>query len=747
MGYDRFLIAPVRSGLQNNYPPFLIPEDAFQELNNAYVFRGRVKKRYGSTYSGADANTSRLRVNIGTTDGAGNLNIILTTPTNPQTTGAIGQQFTVGSETYTVIIANGAMLTTSPGGTGTFNTGTRNVILNGALANTAVYYYPAQPVMGLGVYENGPITNQPAIAFDMQNPYQFNGSSWEWLKGSTATPLFTGTNNDYFWTSTWRGAAANVRLFFVTNNVDNIWYWDGADWDTMIPIFNTNGDTVIKARIVLPFQGYTILLNTTEHVFGGGDGTFRNRARWSVYGSPLEAYSWLEPNQTNAGTFAQGAGVIDAATQEAIVGAEFIKDRLIVYFDQSTWELAFTGNGVKPFIWQKINTELGAIGTFSTVPFDKAVLGIGKTGVHACSGANVERIDQKIPDEIFDFKVKDNAYQRIWGVRIYQPELVAWTFVSQNAPTTSTFPNKTLIYNYENETWSFNDDCITCFGYFEQQSDLIWQNATMTWENANFEWNSFVQPAQQRNVIFGNQQGFIGVINPDQSRNIGNLQITNMNQVVNGTWALKIYNHNLDISSPDKDFILLENLTGITVNPLSKSIFSVIQLIDANTIWISTVIPDTAGVDALSGTYKGKGTAARVSRIEVVSKQWNPYLSTGKGLYLAKILFAVTATEQASIQVDYNSDASEEDFVFDSGPNGTNARIGTSILDTYHYDGFDTYASERLWHPVYFQGKGNCVQIRMYYNDAQMSVPLSSLANFEVQGIMLFTQSGTLEFA
>ena len=49
---------------------------------------------------------------------------------------------------------------------------------------------------------------------------------------------------------------------------------------------------------------------------------------------------------------------IDAATQEAIVSAEFLKDRLIVYFERSTWELVYTGNQIYPFTWQKINTEL-----------------------------------------------------------------------------------------------------------------------------------------------------------------------------------------------------------------------------------------------------------------------------------------------------------------------------------------------------------------------------------------------------
>ena len=54
MATDRFLIAPIdeNSGLQKNVLPWLIPDNAFSEFNNAYVFRGRVRKRFGSRWTG-----------------------------------------------------------------------------------------------------------------------------------------------------------------------------------------------------------------------------------------------------------------------------------------------------------------------------------------------------------------------------------------------------------------------------------------------------------------------------------------------------------------------------------------------------------------------------------------------------------------------------------------------------------------------------------------------------------------------
>jgi len=77
MAYDRFLIAPLQTGLVTDVPAWQIPEDAFQKLNNAYIHKGVVRKRFGSRLIGGttvsnvlDQLASRLRINVGTTDGA-----------------------------------------------------------------------------------------------------------------------------------------------------------------------------------------------------------------------------------------------------------------------------------------------------------------------------------------------------------------------------------------------------------------------------------------------------------------------------------------------------------------------------------------------------------------------------------------------------------------------------------------------------------------------------------------------------
>lgn len=47
---------------------------------------------------------------------------------------------------------------------------------------------------------------------------------------------------------------------------------------------------------------------------------------------------------------------------------------------------------------------------------------------------------------------------------------------------------------------------------------------------------------------------------------------------------------------------------------------------------------------------------------------------------------------------------------------------------------------QRLWHPVYFLGEGQNVQIYISMSDEQMVVPNIVESNFELEGLILFTR-------
>lgn len=747
MAFDRFLIAPFNEGWRTDLKPWLIPDEAFQQLNNAYVFRGRVRKRFGSKLMGFGATStqaeqlfSRLRINVGATDFLGD-----ETGTVPGAIFGIGQMFSIGDAIYTVNATGvpAPLLETVATTTATFNTTTGAFVFAGAPALEDVWFYPGQPVMGLTQYQKAPINNWPAYAFDTQFAYVFAGGFWQ-RSGSGITPIWHGTNDQYFWATNWQGLTPADEFMFVTNfnatigapgaSDDPIWYFDGTTWAEFnddYTIFNTAGDFIYTARIILPFKNRLVMLNTIEQDAGNTTNTaYPQRARFCHYGSPFSGgpanpFAWLEPNQTNGGNKADGGGFIDAATDEAIVSAEFIKDRLIVYFERSTWELAYTGNQVFPFTWQKINTELGSEATFSSVPFDKTILTIGNTGVHACNGANVERIDNKIPDYVFQIIDKATGVARVAGIRDYYTEMVYWTFPSTEQNQNNIFSSKILTYNYKSDSWGVNDDSITCWGYFEQQETATWASSTLPWEDTLNSWDSGPTQAQFRQVIAGNQQGFVFIISADLTRNADALQITDMANSGSGV-NLTVINHNLNVG----DYVYIQSAAG--VSGVNLDIFRVTTYVSVNVVRVGPV--------QITGTYAGGGTLARVSNINILSKQWNPYVAKGRDVYLARIDFGVTATSDGAVTVDYYPSATYLSMLDEGGVNGTNALMGNGILETSPYATVPLESLQtRLWHPLYFQTDGECVQILIYLSPDQMMDTITAFSDFQLEGMVLHT--------
>lgn len=754
MPFDRFMIAPVNTGLETDLKPWIIPDDAFAQLNNTYVFRGRVRKRFGSMYMGTGWDSavtqplfSRFRINLGNTSGGGGKS-----GTVPGTIFKIGQLFSIADEIFTVyqLGTPAAMLdSTGTAITATYNTTTGAYVFAGVAVTTPVYFYPAEPVMGLTVYQIGPINNSPSYGFDTQFAYVFSGS---WARsGSGTTPIWHGDNLNFFWTCNWEGAEANDVALFVTNfqaavgtpagTDDPIWYFDGSNWVALsapsgpITIFDTAGDFILTSRLIVQFHNRLLLLNTIEQDADGDvNSAYVNRCRYSHYGSPISVNAWLEPNQVTSGQFGDGAGFVDATTEEAIITAGFIKDRLIVYFERSTWELVYTGNELQPFVWQKINTELGAESQQSVVSFDKALLAIGNTGVHSCTGANVERIDNKIPDLIFQIVDKNIGVQRVAGIRDFYVETVYWSFPSTEAGDNESYPTKVLVYNYRNGSWGVNDDSITAFGYFEQQIDTTWASSSpLTWEEANMTWSSGVINAQFRQIIAGNQEGYVFIISADISRNASVLQITNM--VNSGTGInITIVDHNLSVG----DYIIIENAQGIT-GDINEFIFPVFSVINVNTIRINPA--------SFTGTYRGGGVVGRVSMIDILTKQYNPYISQGRDVYIAKIDFGVEATEAGEITIDYFPSSTELSMLNEGGGNGTDMIMGTGVLETSPYPDVPLEQQQtRLWHPVYLQTQGECIQMRLYLSDSQIRSSLIAFADFQLDGMLLYCQpTGRLE--
>lgn len=806
---DRFFIAPYdeNSGLQNSLKPWLIPDQAFSQLSNSYVFRGRVRKRFGSRWTGGSQFSSRLRINIGTITGgalSGNVRTILADAGMPI---SIGQSFSIGTIVFTVYNPAGGdqqMLRSDNSlSSATYNLTTSDFNITGVALpdGTPIYFYPSFPVMGLLTYIQTSVSDEYVIAFDTRYAYTYGPGGWNRIGAVSANnagaSIWTGDNSQFFWSTTWIAIDGSTKIFFVTNfNIpDGIRYYNGTTWSffnfyfsqgasigntdvsgdaagtvpggsgalgqtfiigntlftVVIPdgalkvtslnnkaimgtgtfnistgdytftgakvsskIFFSNGNKIDTARIIVPFKGRLVLLNTVEAGI-----PYPNRARYSQIGSPLDAAAWFDdiPGHGNA---------IDAATSEAIITAEFVKDRLIVFFERSTWELVYVGNQAYPFVWQQINTELGAESTNSIIPFDKICLGIGNTGVHACNGSNVERIDDKIPNEVFAIHQNGQGVERVYGIRDYYVEMVYWTFPDTEASDTFPYPNRILVFNYKTGTWAFNDDSITAFGYFQPTIGVTWDSTTVTWDD-DVSWDSGSVQALFRQVIAGNQQGYVFICDAEVPTNAPVIQITNITAGTNVT-ILTVIQHNFRV----EDYIYIQDaIWSDSSNGLNKEIFQVLTVIDANTFQIDEA--------PFTGTYMGGGLISRVSQIAISTKEYNFYAQDGRNASVNKVDFMVDATSAGQIQVEFYVSTADVSLLKDSQGNGV--LLGTGTLDTFPYPDIPLESTaNRLWHPVYFQADGEVIQFQLIFNDAQMrSIPIMQ-SGFALHAMCIFAQ-------
>lgn len=745
---DKFLIAPYDSGsgLQNNVKPWLIPDSAFAALNNAYVFRGRVRKRFGSKWFADDPLKSRFRVNLGNIVG-GVLANNVTTLTASNITGSVGQAFSVTNGVTTVIftVNNGAagvqpmLRSDNSGATATYDIGTTAFNVTGLAAYNGfpLYFYPNLPVMGLLTYENASFANSFIIGFDTKFAYQY-ASGWERLnvENGAGDAVWNGGDSNFFWGTTWQGVDPSDSVFFVTNFNQNepnhMRRYNGINWAEYFPQITAAGGGLylFSAQILLVFKNRLIALNTWEGPAGGPPLNYRNRCRYSQIGSPLDVNAFRQDMSYKTNS-------IDAATTESIISAEFLKDRLIVYFERSTWELVYIGNQAQPFTWQKINTELGAESPFSTVSFDKVVLGISAQGIHACSGGNVERIDTVIPDEIFKIHNGEDGPFRVYGIRDYFSETVYWTLPSTDATATSPYPTKVLVYNYRNNTWAFNDDSITAFGYYNPVSGITWDSTTVTWDD-DVSWDSGALQSEFRHVVAGNQEGYTFIIDLQQQVNAAVLQITDVTLTAGGLTQITCINHNLKVS----DYIYIQNAVwNDSSDGLNNTIIQVTSVIDADNFIAGPSAPFT-------GTYLGGGLISRVSQIEIVTKEYNFYAKDNKNAYVSKVDFMVDNTASGQIQVNFYLSSSPYPILQNSI--SSKVILGTGNLDTFPYiagnPGVKTplpfeALQARLWHPVYFQAEGEVVQFQLILNDAQMRDIAIRRSDFQLHALIINAMS------
>jgi hypothetical protein len=542
---------------------------------------------------------------------------------------------------------NGLLTSSTPGNFGYINYLTGDVVINHTDGVVPSYidfsYFPTLPAMGIPVREIPGINVEQTMWFDTKYCYIHDGNNFQEFI-SSAGVTWDGTDSDFFWATNYRGSEAFERLFFVTNFVPSagspMRYTDGTTWNTLAPkISTTGGDQFLfSARILIPYYGRLLAFNTWEGPTVSGSSNIFNRCRFSQIGSPIQSDAWLSD------VFGKG-GFIDAPTNEEITSAKFFKNTLIVNFERSKWKLQYLGEYGLPFIWERISSDYGSESTFSGILFDDYILEVGDKAITASTSGGTQRIDLIIPDEVYKFNNSEDGPKRVQGIRDFKKEVVYWCYPNyDDLLQQQYFPNKTLLYNYRNNTFAFFRNNVTCFGNFQYPAGITWDRLDIFWDDENVFWDNDDQEDLPI-IASGNQQGFAHFYEYNNSESIADSSIDAMDQeslsvtginIVDDTVQLTINNHNL----LNDEFIYLTGMKFI-VEPivitdpatvgstdLNEKIY-IIKIIDQNTIslYMWNYENNYAYSDFPTnnvGTYIGGGVVALFPRLYIETKDFNP---------------------------------------------------------------------------------------------------------------------------
>lgn len=251
---EKLVIGPVSGGLQKNVTAFNVDNNSFPVLINAYQWRGRVKRKRGTEFlarltrffdstSTAYSSTSTILL-VGT---SANLLTGFSLETNGNIIPGSVEITDITSGNVFTDPAEDGVLVGAPGGAGTINYATGDIVIssggaNGDSLSAQFLYYPDLPVMGLKEFNDYTAQFPLNISFDTKysynistaNPYPVHSVSFyknpaasadlpNYVAKTTSTPVsWNGQDYQQFWTVNYEGAlwATNgVSNPFVTTNI------------------------------------------------------------------------------------------------------------------------------------------------------------------------------------------------------------------------------------------------------------------------------------------------------------------------------------------------------------------------------------------------------------------------------------------------------------------------------------------------------------------------------------------------
>jgi len=779
-GYSPLKIVGNSTGLVQEREEFILPDDAYPVLENAYVWRERILRKGGYQLLGR-LQRNLVSQNIGTlvSDGMGNavfsgniFTILGLEPTASIVPGSIGTNgINTGGHFWSELLPPIGVISNPDGQThNTINYATGDIFLgeNASFIGFSILitfsYYPGLPVMGIRTEELQNSANDRTIFFDQVYAYIFNagtnafqefipGTTWNAHSGTVAAVDFFWSTN--YWVSngiTPFSSAPGTKLFWVTNNTgefgalaDPPRITDGFTWVDFFPSTWSQIDAttfLVNFALMLPYRGRMVTFNTWEGESAASSQNYFNRIRWSTIGNPFIAYTAGPPATGSWRDDIRGqGGFLDIPTSEDIIAVGFVRDNLVIYCERSTWQLRYTGRSIAPFQIERVNSELGVESAFSAIQFDTSLVGIGDKGIVECDSYKAERIDIKIPDFVFYFNSLNNGVARVQGIRDFPNRLAYWTvpvaaqYDVMIPSANQYYPNQRLVYNYENDSWAIFTDSLTALGTYQTQSSRTWLNTNIPWIECKFPWIN--QPQEFPSIVGGNQQGFVEYLD-ELTTNDVSLYISGIQG--NATAGPPITGTPTVITSPNHNLTtgFVIGISGILANTpyasLNGGIFSVV-VTGQNTFQLMVYNPEkldfsTPQLDVPNGAYVGGGLIDIRDNFSIQSKKFN-FLDEGQNIQMGYLDILMQSTQPSApgaislnVYLDYDDENPSNILPNNQIDNGDEPvepdTFFNAIIPTSNQS-MNTIVGSKFWQRVYCATRASFLTLEYTFSNAQMA--------------------------
>lgn len=522
--YQVFPVLNQRTGVDLGIDPWLTPQDAYQNIFDAFQYLGVITKRDG--YSWFDSMPHAVEGAMG--NEYQNIDNITTTVSAVVTThgphGLVNGQLIRLTDVLGIIIGsdgvpiNGTRWTVTVTGTDTF-TLNNAVAFGGSYTNNSgtLSIFPGNAIMAIAVWVDE--SNLPNLmVLDTRRAAIYNNTGG-YLEPIGYTNQFTGGDSECFWWENYFG-----KIYF-TNNKDPIHYYSGVEKATGLVTFTpqyilSDSDAIVKTCLMIKAINQRLCLyNTVEDDV---DNTrFPTRIRYCQ--ALVDPTAGTDPDlgSTFWDQVTPGRGGFDQLTDSLYIisQGQIQTNNLIFSQDQQfgvLYEQRNTSDPKNPFSYVKIAVSRNVNSTFGTVVLDREVQAVGNTGLILTDGNAVGRYDDKIPQFAINIMAQDN-FRRAFGVR-NDAQWQSWLlFTSEDSPNSKN--DQVLVFNYQDRSWQIYRMPLSCAGNFPYAGiDPAWSSygsslPDLSWQDfGEATWSSLPQ-AQTTMLLGGGYDGNIWWMN------------------------------------------------------------------------------------------------------------------------------------------------------------------------------------------------------------------------------------------